>query len=116
GEPLSPKKFDNIKHMKSFCEQYKGVDNFKIYGTASPAVQMIAKVFKEPVDYNLNHIRIFSLDIETMSDEGFPDPKMALSKITAITINDRKNDIFHVWGVKPFVPHKKNIVYREFSL
>jgi DNA polymerase elongation subunit (family B) len=116
GTALSIRNFNNIKEAKGFLEQYSSVDNFKIYGTNNFPAQFISKHFPNDIEYNLNHLRLFNLDIETMSDEGFPEPKNANSKITAITVKDVKNDIFYVWGVKDFKPHLPNIVYKQYSL
>lgn len=115
GTALSCKRFSSMKECKSYLEQYKDIHNFPIYGTKEFPVQFISKFFPKEVEYDLNHLRIFNLDIETMADCGFITPKEATAKITAITIKDVKNDIFYTWGVKPFKPHLKNIVYKEFT-
>lgn len=117
GTPLLTRNFENIKDAKAFIEQYKEVDNFQIYGTNNFSAQYISKHFSNDIEYNLNHLRVFYLDIETMIDDrGFIEPKDATSPITAITVRDVKNDIYYVWTVKGYKPHLPNIVHKQYSL
>jgi hypothetical protein len=80
GTSLSVRNINNIKSAKAFLEQYKEVDNFKIYGTNNFAAQFISKHFKNDIDYNLNHLRVFQLDIETMTQKYPDDFKIKIRK------------------------------------
>ena len=116
GTALTIKNFDEMKQATAYLNQYENVSNVEIYGIKDFPTQFISRLFPKQVDYNLNLLRIFHLDIEVMSDQGFIEPKDATAKVTAITIKDVKNDIFYTWGVGNYKPHLPNVVYKQFSL
>ena len=48
--------------------------------------QYIASHFKDEVKWNKDYIKIFTLDIETTCDEGFPDIDNPKETIICITV------------------------------
>src|ERR1035437_7466919 len=98
GQPVRPVDFDSIKKAKDYIKQYAGMAGRTIFGTDRFANEYIAKMFPEKdIEYQMSLLRIFNLDIEVFSGNGFPDPYLALEKITACTIFDSKTSKFHVW-------------------
>ena len=73
GKYVSAKKFDSISKAKHFMDQYKSIPEYKIYGMNRYQYQYIASHYKDEVRWNKDYIKIFTLDIETTCDEGFPD-------------------------------------------
>jgi len=98
GHNLEPITFPNIKDASDFVRQYNGVKNFNIYGNTNYAYAWLAENFHGIVDWDKDYIKISSMDIETGSENGFPDPKKAIEPITAITIADMGGAI-NVFGV-----------------
>lgn len=116
GTPLKRMPFDSIKDSKEFVETYKDVTDFPVFGHLKPPVQLISKLFSGDIKYNLNYIRIFYLDIEVMSDQGFPEPEEAERPITVISVYDSKTKKTHSWGVKEYHNTDPNVVWHQFSI
>lgn len=108
GENVDRIDFDSIYEAREFVKKYNDVDNFKIYGYTHYLYAFINDVYKK-IQYDLSRISITTLDIETVSDDGFPDVKSADKEITAISI--RKNDKIAVFGCGDYKEHRKDIHY-----
>lgn len=99
GQFLAPVKMDSMSSAYEFVEQYKDVDNFKIYGTQNYCHQAISDLYyNKPVEWDRKAINVTSVDIEVQSDEGFPDPQYANYPITAITCRSSIDDIYYTWA------------------
>jgi hypothetical protein len=44
-------------------------------------------------------LNVTFIDIEVESDQGFPHPKDAAFPITAITVKNNVDHIYHTWGI-----------------
>ena len=99
GDNLKPHRFDTMYDGKNFCDSRKGT-NSPAYGFPNPKAQYTLENFKDSTDkYEKKFIRVWYLDIEVTSEEGFPDPKDAKYPITAITVYDSVNNIFVSYGL-----------------
>ena len=98
GTPVSPIDFSSMREAKEFIEQYKGVPNFKIYGTQNYIHQFITDAFPDEIEFNRNFINVASIDIEVASDDGFPFPEEAAHPVTAICVKNNIDNIYHVWA------------------
>lgn len=116
GQKLRRETYDNMKEAVEYVKANQHVHGRKIYGTTNYPAQFIAKYFPDKVDYDLNLIRIFYLDIETWSGEAFPEAEKADYPITLLTIHDSKTGIKHVWGTQPYVNNDPMVEYYEYSL
>lgn len=117
-QPLAPKKFGSISEAKKFCEQYKGVDGFKVYGNTNWEYSCVRDRYAGEVQFDESQIVTFFIDIETEVDpeEGFPEPKNAKQRISLITIFDGQN--FRTWMMEDFVPtmqHPGMVFKRVFA-
>lgn len=101
GEPLTRKTFKNIKHAKDFCKKYSDVSNFEVHGNQNYWSQFIAHEYPTTIDWDISKIIVANVDIETNMDDGFPDPAIAPSMITSITVG--VNGRYHVFGMKDYV-------------
>jgi len=111
GTSVSRIDFGGIKEQKEFIEKYKDVDNFRIYGLENPTYTYIYDNYRGDIEYNPSHISVVSLDIECISDQGFPNIRLADKEITAITI--RKKGMNMVFGCGSFVTDDKNTRYYQ---
>ena len=84
GEALQPIKFENINDAKDYISQYKDVENFPIFGNTNFAYQYITENFSDNIEFDISQIKIWSLDIETSADNGFPDVASAQEKVCSI--------------------------------
>lgn len=111
GEPLEKVKFNSINESKTFLERYKDVSNFPIYGNNNLAYQFITKVFPDAIQYDFSLMRILTIDIETSTEYGFPDPRQAQEDVLLITIQDYGTKDITSFGCKPYLPKKDNVTY-----
>jgi DNA polymerase elongation subunit (family B) len=107
GRPAYPIKFDSIRDCRDFISRYEEVNNFEIFGNSSYTAQFISDVYSGEVKYDPDLIRIYSLDIETATEEGFPNIKAANEELLLITIQDNKSKHITTFGSRPFTGTKK---------
>lgn len=80
-----------IQETREFIKRYEGVDNFEIYGDINFDVQYISEQFPQVIDWSMDHINSFVLDIETATeDSGFPNADLALEEVLLITLKNMK--------------------------
>jgi DNA polymerase elongation subunit (family B) len=98
GKNLKPINFDNMNDAWQFSSEHKG-SNMKIYGFPRFETQYALENYGDASEkWNKEHIRIFNIDIEVTSTEGFPEAKDAAYPVTAICIHDSKVDKFVTFG------------------
>lgn len=102
GESLKPIQFENNKDAKEFVETYRDVDNFSIYGQTNYGYQYITTTYPDDVAWDISQIKIWTIDIETSSEHGFPDTLNPIEEVLLITIKDLNSGQIITWGSKPF--------------
>ena len=100
-----------IKDCHEFINTYKGTD-FPVYGYREWTHQYISKEFEDCV-WDIEKIRVCTLDIETESEDGFPDPKEAKERINVITLKDSLTDQIYSFGLGKHRVRKDNVKYLE---
>ncbi len=111
GEPLEKKVFGSINESKAFLDRYKEVSNFPIYGNINLAYQFITKVFPGTIQFDMSLMTILTIDIETSTEYGFPDPRQAQEDVLLITIQNYNTKEITSFGCKPYLPKKDNVTY-----
>lgn len=99
--------FEDMSEAKKFAEKYADVKGFEILGMTDYQYPFMNDTYSG--EYDADMINVVSLDIETRSDDGFPEPEHADKEITAITMKMR--DEFVVVGKGYYEPHQANIRY-----
>lgn len=115
--------FESIKEAKEFISKFNNVNNFKVFGVDKFDQLFLAETYSGDIDYNLNYIRTFTIDIENLAgpDGRFVKPEEATAPITLITIHDSKYDKFIVFANVEttntrYTPDSSlNIDYREHN-
>jgi DNA polymerase elongation subunit (family B) len=110
GDAMVEMKPGNIRDTRDFVEQYKDVQNFKIYGNQKYEYAFIADHFSDDVDWDLSHINVTNIDIEVGSENGFPEPGQASEPITAITFKNNQGK-FIVLGCGKFDNKRDDVWY-----
>jgi DNA polymerase elongation subunit (family B) len=83
GTRLKEIKSNSIRDaVKVFYED----SNHEVYGQNDLAIQFISDLYPYKINYEPALIKVAYIDIETNSDQGFPNPKKAKQEITAITL------------------------------
>jgi len=103
-----------VRDCREFYKKYDGVDNFKIYGNERYIYQYISDKYPEDeIKFDISKIRLVTIDIETQSEYGFPDPKVCDEEILLITIQDYSAKEIITWGTKPYSGKKEKFKYIE---
>lgn len=110
GDAMAEMKPGNIRETRDFVEQYKEVENFKIYGNQKYEYTFISDHFSDDVDWDLSHITVTNIDIEVGSENGFPEPEYANEPITAITMKNNQGK-FVVLGCGKFDNKRDDVWY-----
>ena len=111
GTYLKSKRFDSISKAKHFYSEYNGIPEYKIYGMNRYNYQYIADEYKDDMRWNKDYIKLFTLDIETECENGFPDPDTAKEMIICITVKNHSNKQILTWGTGDFISKKANVTY-----
>jgi DNA polymerase elongation subunit (family B) len=113
GEYLRPVKQPTISDNRKFLEQYKDVHGFKVFGNENPIYQYIADEFPDKIEFDMNSIKTYYLDIETTSEFGGVDVESAREQILLITLMDYKTKQTVTFGSRPFNKRLENNTYIE---
>lgn len=116
GENLEELQFECNKEATAFREKYKEVSNFDIYGQEHYGYQYITQNYPGEMDFDLSKVKIFSIDIETTADNGFPQVANPIEQVLLITIQDATTKRITTFGRKPFEPgeHTKDFTVDYF--
>ena len=107
--------FDTIKSAREFINEYKYVENFKIYGYDKFLYQYISTEFpQERIDYDLNQLKIYTIDIETSAENGFPNVREVSEEILCLTIKNFSTKEIIVWGTREYDNSREDVEYRVF--
>ena len=116
GDYVEAIKPGSVRECREFIKKYDGVNNFKIYGNERFIYQYISDKYPEDeIKFDISKIRLYTIDIETRSENGFPDVESADQEILLITIQDSATKEIITWGQGPFKVHKDNLRYIEFN-
>jgi DNA polymerase elongation subunit (family B) len=88
GDNLQPVEFQSNNDAKEFIQTYGEVDNFPIYGQTNFGYQYITHKFPGEIQWDMNALKIQTIDIETKTEFGFPDINNPLEEILLITVKD----------------------------
>lgn len=88
GRHLDEVKPGQVKEAREFVKKYEDVQGFDIYGNTNYVCQYISDTYDYDINWDVDQIRTFYLDIETATEGGFPDIKTANEQILLITIKD----------------------------
>ena len=115
GECVEPHKFGSITEARDFVKQYKEVEDFEIHGNSRFLYQYIAEQHpEEELKFDSTKIRVFTIDIETAAENGFPDIETADQEILAISIKDSFSGRITVFGARAFDNKDPMVDYMHF--
>jgi DNA polymerase elongation subunit (family B) len=111
GTVVDEVKPGTIKETRDFVKRYDGVQGFEVYGNTNYSYQYISDMYPDDVNWDMDLFKVFTIDIETQTEEGFPDIKSANEEILLITIKDLKSKRIITFGTKTFVHNREDLVY-----
>jgi DNA polymerase elongation subunit (family B) len=109
GQPVERMDFESISDARDFIKRYSDVSNVSIYGLNHFKYLYIYDKFHGELDYDSSWINVIGIDIETRSDDGFPNIATADKEITAITLSRRGEKV--VLGYYDYKPKADNVHY-----
>ena len=113
GEYVEPIQPGTIKETREFISKYDGVDGFKLYGFERFIYQFISDNYPEDqIEFDISKIKLVTIDIETRSENGFPDVESASEEILLVTIQDYTTKEIITWGTRPFNNTHDHVDYR----
>tara|TARA_R110001606_G_scaffold138666_4_gene276970 strand:- start:7041 stop:9524 length:2484 start_codon:yes stop_codon:yes gene_type:complete len=104
GEDIKPILFNNASDAKDFRDKYKDIDNYPIYGQSDITYQYLSSVYPGEIDFDLSAIGIWSMDIETRADSGFPSVENPTDEVLLITVMNNSTKEIFTWGAGEWVP------------
>jgi len=111
GRYAKPIRFESVNEAKDFIQKYKDVANFEVHGYDRFLYQFISESFPEEVPYDLQDLKITSLDIEVACENGFPNVQECAEPLLSITIKDYTSKRIKVWGTAPYKNDRKDVEY-----
>ena len=112
-EPISP---GTVRECREFIKRYSEVENFNIYGNDRFIYQYISDKYSEnEVKFDIEKIKLVTIDIEVKSENGFPDVESAAEEILLISIQDYTTKQIRTWGLGEFNNKQKNVIYKSFN-
>ena len=112
GRPLRRVMPGSIADCRQFVQQYADIDEFEIHGNTRYLYQYINEKYPgDEIKFDSSLIRVFTLDIETAAENGFPDIQSADQEILLISLRDSFTNRITVWGSKSFKNEDRQVDY-----
>jgi len=111
GKYVSPVKPGGIKDCRDFIEQYSSVEGMKIYGFERFMYQFLSNEYPGQIEYDRDKIKLWSLDIETASENGFPKPDLADEEVLLITLKNFKSKKIITFGSREWERTRDDVEY-----
>ena len=110
GQFLKPIEFTTINAARRFRRDVV-TQNSPIYGLERYHYQYIGSEYPEEIKWDKDHIKIFTLDIETTCENGFPDVENPIEELLCITVKNQSNKQIITWGVGDFETDRPDVTY-----
>lgn len=115
--------FDTLYDCREFLDQYRDLDDCPIYGNTDFITQYIMENYQGDMNYELSHIKIAYLDLESESESGFPDLDNPNERVNLMSI--RISGVTHVISFTPItlsdckvymVSNEKELLKKTFEI
>ena len=111
GQVLDEINPGTVKETREFVKRYDEVQGFDIYGNTNYVCQYLSDTYESDIRFDMENIRVFSIDIETATEGGFPDIKQANEEILLITIKDSQSKQIVTFGSRAYVNKRDDVRY-----
>ena len=111
GDNLESIQFTDINDAKEFISKYSDVENFEIFGNKNFGYQYITENYSGEIQFDISNIRIYSIDIETSSEHGFPNVNNPIESVLLISIQNSVTKEIITFGCGDYVGNKPNHIY-----
>ena len=111
GKPLKPIQPGSIKECRQFIDDYNNTSGMKLYGQERYLYQYLSEEYPENIEYDIDKIKLWSLDIETKSENGFPKPQLAEEEVLLISLKNFRSKKLITFGVNDYTPTRDDVNY-----
>lgn len=111
GKYVSPIQPGTLKECREFVDQYSGVSGTQIYGFERYLFQFLSEQYPDEIEYDMDKVKLWSLDIETTAENGFPKPELAQEEILLITMKNFKTKRLITFGSRPYNVKRDDVEY-----
>ena len=116
GLPVEPIEPGTVRDCREFIKKYNDVENFNVYGNERFIYQYISEKYPEvEVKFDVEKIKLTTIDIEVASENGFPDVESAAEEVLLITLQDYTTKQIRTWGRGKFDNRQENVIYKGFN-
>ena len=106
----------SVRDCRDFIKKYNEIENFNIYGNERFIYQYISDKYPEvEVKFDIEKIKLTTIDIEVASENGFPDVESAAEEVLLITLQDYTTKQIRTWGRGTFNNKQDNVIYKGFD-
>ena len=110
GRNLNPIRFKNINDARRFRRDV-ATQNSPIYGLERFHYQYINEEFPNKIEWDKKYIKIFTIDIETTCEDGFPDVENPIEELLCITVKNQSNKQILTWGTGEYKTDRPDVTY-----
>jgi len=115
GLPVEPIEPGTVRDCREFIKKYNEVENFNVYGNERFIYQYISDKYPETeLKFDIEQIKLTTIDIEVKSELGFPDVESCAEEILLITLQDYTTKQIRTWGLGAFNNKQENVIYKSF--
>ena len=111
GSPVYSKKYKDMN--EAFNDIKTKPDNVDWYGNVQFRYPYITETYPKTIDWDKDLIKLFSIDIETATENGFPNIQEANEEILLITIKDNHHKQIVTFGSRPYITDRKDVRYMQ---
>ena len=110
GDPVDKIKPGNITECRKERGKWKKKYNIELHGLTDWNIQYIGKEFDD-CQYDFSKIKVMNIDIETGSENGFPNVNEVREEVISITLKDNITKKFVVLGCEPYSNSREDVYY-----
>lgn len=104
----------SIKETRDFIERYQDVEGFGVYGNTNYVCQYISDTYLgREVDWDMEMINLLTVDIETATEDGFPNLKTANEEILLISLQNNVTKLIDTFGCHQFENNNPLVTYHH---
>ena len=111
GTPVYPVQMESMKQADDYIEQYSNVEGFNLFGNDQYQYQYISKEYPNEIKWDKDLIKVYTIDIETATENGFPEPDFANEEILLITVKDNTHKRLVTFSTRPYNNTRADLKY-----
>lgn len=111
GKPVYPFQAGSILETRDFVKTYGETAGTSIHEAPANIYAFIAETYPEEIKWQGEHIKVFTVDVETRVDGGFPEPESANEEIVLISVKDTRKNQVYTFGSLQFNNDLDHVTY-----